>query len=592
MVDFYAVLEVDHDASQEDIKRSYHRLALRYHPDKAGPEGAAKFKEVNTAYEVLSDPQKKSIYDAYGEAGLDAMDNPVAGGAVAALGPTVSILITLVLLFITVAMILIFLAFLVSFVDGHLRSWNYVKVFSPLFVVDVVVGVPVFLLFFMTVIMMPKHTPMHCVFMAILCAIILTIVIPIAKDRNESRARQGRTDYLQWRVWLIPGYLFSVFVFSAVFFSALPTQNRILKLKSIGLVRLANYLPIGFIFSILEAACVVVFFALVACRADETITTNYFVVIGVPIFVGLTLFLINRLVFNILELYISDVPPEVRAAAQAAEEAAHGGEPSPSGAAEPEAHNPSNPMRGSGEYQGGLRADGAGEEQQHYSTESTGRSRHGANGADEEQSERQNNNDGEGGAATHPHGASDGRNPYAGQQGSCGGITQNMVTSCLIVGLLMASTAMIAVRLNYYYNYGTYAGVLTLAKACIPLFIIVGAILVVLMVGSFLVCCGVASVVVGGDAPHEHHNAEAGNQQEAGEEMQANNGNGNNTNNAGAANGGTSAAAAASGEETPGVPHQDAGTTGRPADKRRLSHEVGATPPERQPDNQHLSDID
>lgn len=580
MVDFYAVLEVNNDASQEEIKRSYHRLALRYHPDKAGPEGAAKFKEINTAYEVLSDPQKKSIYDAYGEAGLDAMDNPVAGGAMAALGPTVSILVALLFLFVTAVMVLIFLAFLVSFVDGKLRSWNYVKVFSPLFVVDVVVGVPITLAFVLCLVLSPKAVPIHCLFLAILCGVILTIVIPICKDRNEARMRAGRTDYLKWRVWLIPGYLLSVFVFLVVFFFELPTALYLLKLKSMGLVHLANYVPIGFIFSLLQAACVVIFFALISCRADEVITTNYFVIIGVPIFVGLTLFLINRLVYSILQSYISEVPPEVRAAAEAAEAEANGGEPPVQPA---EGGSSGNPMRATSETQeagGGAAAPAAAApaEEHPYSTES-----HQHSNSDERNAQAQHDGDAENSDDNDQPNAASGKNPYAGQHTSCGSITLRTLIACLFAGLVMASTAMIAVRLNYYYNYGTYIGVMSLAKACIPLFFIVGLVVLALLVGSLLVCCGVAAVVVDDAAPPKAEGGEAGNQQEAEEhEMQG-----------GADNSGAAAANNGAGEgEAPAVPHRDVGTTGRLAQSPSAPPQAGTTPPERQPDNERLSDID
>jgi DnaJ family protein A protein 2 len=65
---FYDLLEVTVDASEADLKKAYRKKALRLHPDKGGdPE---MFKEVTHAYQVLSDPEKRSIYDARGEAGL------------------------------------------------------------------------------------------------------------------------------------------------------------------------------------------------------------------------------------------------------------------------------------------------------------------------------------------------------------------------------------------------------------------------------------------------------------------------------------------------------------------------------------------
>ncbi|KAA1478372.1 DnaJ-domain-containing protein [Dentipellis sp. KUC8613] len=65
---FYDLLDVPEDASEADLKKAYRKKALRLHPDKGGdPE---LFKEVTHAYEILSDPQKRSVYDARGEAGL------------------------------------------------------------------------------------------------------------------------------------------------------------------------------------------------------------------------------------------------------------------------------------------------------------------------------------------------------------------------------------------------------------------------------------------------------------------------------------------------------------------------------------------
>jgi curved DNA-binding protein len=70
--DYYAVLGVAKDASAEDIKKSYRKLALKYHPDKNPGDKKAeeKFKEITEAYAVLSDPEKKKQYDQFGEAGF------------------------------------------------------------------------------------------------------------------------------------------------------------------------------------------------------------------------------------------------------------------------------------------------------------------------------------------------------------------------------------------------------------------------------------------------------------------------------------------------------------------------------------------
>lgn len=76
--DYYEVLGVNRDASEEEIKKAFKKLAMKYHPDRNpdNPKAEESFKEAKEAYEVLSDDQKRAAYDQYGHAGVD----PSMGG--------------------------------------------------------------------------------------------------------------------------------------------------------------------------------------------------------------------------------------------------------------------------------------------------------------------------------------------------------------------------------------------------------------------------------------------------------------------------------------------------------------------------------
>jgi molecular chaperone DnaJ len=85
--DFYEVLGVSREASDEEIKKAYRQLARKLHPDvnKDDPKAEDKFKEVNEAYEILSDSQKRAAYDRFGHAGVDPSQG-MGGGAAGAGG--------------------------------------------------------------------------------------------------------------------------------------------------------------------------------------------------------------------------------------------------------------------------------------------------------------------------------------------------------------------------------------------------------------------------------------------------------------------------------------------------------------------------
>jgi len=79
--DYYEVLGVPRDASEEEIKRSFRKAAQRHHPDVDSTEGAEeRFKELNEAYRVLSDRQRRTAYDMFGHAGVDGASAGAGGG--------------------------------------------------------------------------------------------------------------------------------------------------------------------------------------------------------------------------------------------------------------------------------------------------------------------------------------------------------------------------------------------------------------------------------------------------------------------------------------------------------------------------------
>ena len=80
-VDYYEVLQVTREASDQELKASYRKLAMQYHPDRNpnNPEAEEKFKEITEAYAILADSEKRSLYDRFGHAGLGSSGGGAAG---------------------------------------------------------------------------------------------------------------------------------------------------------------------------------------------------------------------------------------------------------------------------------------------------------------------------------------------------------------------------------------------------------------------------------------------------------------------------------------------------------------------------------
>ena len=85
--DYYDILGVQRGASDDDIKRSFRKLAQQWHPDvNTSAEADTRFKEINEAYQVLSDPQRRQAYDMFGRAGVGGAGFDPFGGAAGAQG--------------------------------------------------------------------------------------------------------------------------------------------------------------------------------------------------------------------------------------------------------------------------------------------------------------------------------------------------------------------------------------------------------------------------------------------------------------------------------------------------------------------------
>ncbi|KAG0322997.1 hypothetical protein BGZ99_002981 [Dissophora globulifera] len=139
-IHLYEALGVPKTATQDEIKKAYRRLALRYHPDKVNvaevPDHETKFREIAAAYEVLSDPKKRQVYDKYGMMGVQMAGTEIG----AQLIEIESLLCTLFLaLSVLLALAIIFFSFLAVRIDGKV-TWNYYVVFIPLWILDFILA--------------------------------------------------------------------------------------------------------------------------------------------------------------------------------------------------------------------------------------------------------------------------------------------------------------------------------------------------------------------------------------------------------------------------------------------------------------------
>ncbi|KAI9098252.1 hypothetical protein DFS34DRAFT_104767 [Phlyctochytrium arcticum] len=141
--DYYSLLKVQSTATQNEIKKAYRKLALQYHPDKTGhnPTATAKFQEIAKAYEILSDEQKRQIYDQYGENGLNFV-NGMSGTPFA--DPQMLLAVNKFFTIVTIfLLILSVFPILVALRADRVITWSWGIVGIPVFLVDFIVGLGV-----------------------------------------------------------------------------------------------------------------------------------------------------------------------------------------------------------------------------------------------------------------------------------------------------------------------------------------------------------------------------------------------------------------------------------------------------------------
>lgn len=273
---YYDLLEVEKGVSEEDLKRSYKKLALKYHPDK-NPGQEEKFKEISTAYAVLIDPKKREIYDTYGEEGLSLFDNGVFGED----GEFMKVLPFLqnpafLALFCVLGLLVVSVAFLVPlFIVLKLDkvvSWNWGVVFIPLWIINAVPLIYVLCLPCMSEKKLKALSTMLQYFSMLVFQILLCI--------------QLQTYKYNWAVVFIPIYFYELIYFIKRLSSISPSKyNEQKEAKNEGTVFGCGY--VGYFLKELVIPLLrVLFIVFLVLKLTKTVNWTWFIN-AIPIFVAM-----------------------------------------------------------------------------------------------------------------------------------------------------------------------------------------------------------------------------------------------------------------------------------------------------------------
>jgi len=290
----YQILELETSATEDEIKRAYKKLALKYHPDK-NPNQEERFKEISTAYNILSDPEKKEIYDTYGEEGLTFLDNGMFGDG--ELFKVLPLLENPFWLFcggfIFFLIFFLLVLFIVLRADKSV-DWSWSVVFIPLWILDAIIPF------------------VYCFFSSSLGGRIVGLVQYLTLLTFQILLCIQLESYnLQWSEVFIPVYIFEgINLLKRILRSSYAKYLELFDTNATGALFGIGY--IGWLMKRLITPILrIIFIILVILRLNGAANWNW-VVCAIPIFVGLAWKLIEKIADNKVIVDATEEPEEKR----------------------------------------------------------------------------------------------------------------------------------------------------------------------------------------------------------------------------------------------------------------------------------------
>eukprot|EP01118_Nematostelium_gracile_P001559 TRINITY_DN11622_c0_g1_i1.p1 TRINITY_DN11622_c0_g1~~TRINITY_DN11622_c0_g1_i1.p1 ORF type:complete len:445 (+),score=108.11 TRINITY_DN11622_c0_g1_i1:179-1513(+) len=283
----YNVLELEPSASEEDIKKAYKKMALKYHPDK-NPNAGEKFKEVNNAYKVLTDPKLKSIYDSYGEEGLAMYDQGMFGedGELMGVLPFLQNPIYMCC-FVCLGCLLVCVAtlvpiFIVLKLDGVV-NWNWGTVFIPLWIVNFIPAL--YTMIFPCIVASEKKIQSLATMIQFLCLLAFQIILAIQLQKGK--------DHFKWSLAFIPLYIFAlVFILRRVVSSSISRYHKDQEEKA------EAYFGIGYLGFLIRkffvSALLVLFLVLLVVKLDHEMSFSWWVP-SIPLYIAMFWRLVTKI---------------------------------------------------------------------------------------------------------------------------------------------------------------------------------------------------------------------------------------------------------------------------------------------------------